>query len=148
MQNSFCCIQHQVFPNSNFRSILVFPFRESSKQGVCCSKLAYYLKAPNKEYLMVQNPFRCIQHLFSQMVIFGQFWSFSLERVQNREFVAPNLPNISRYQIMSICWSRTQFFVSSTLFSQLAIFGQFWSLSLERVQNQDFVVRNLPNISR
>ena len=71
-----------------------------------------------------------------------------MDRLQNKEFVAPNLPNFSRYKIKSIYWSRTQFFVSSTLFSHLAIFGQFWSFSLERVQNKEFVARNLPTTSR
>ena len=86
--------------------------------------------------------------MFSQLGIFGQFWSFSLERVQNKEFVAQNLQNISRYQIKIIWGSRTHFIISSILFSQMVIFGQFWSFSLERVQNKEFVARNLPTTSR
>ena len=86
--------------------------------------------------------------LFSQMPIFSRFWSFSLERVQNKEFIAQNLPTISGYQIKSIWLSKTHFVVSSTLFSQMSIFSQFWSFSLERVENKEFVARNFPNRSR
>ena len=86
--------------------------------------------------------------LLSQMAIFDQFLSFSLERVQNKEFVARNLPTTSMYQIMCIWGSRTHFVVSSTLFYRMAIFGQFWSFSLQTVQNKEFIARNLPTTSR